>query len=391
MDPSSSEGVGSFADAYNKLLEKIAISFEQINIALITKYYEEVAIEFYSFVTLLDKKIYKRYLDTLLTTISTVYGLAPVKTIFVRFGAYSIDLWGPLYWKFFHYTSILLCHAHQTGKISDFCNFSLLIYNIDEILPCAICTQHYKSIKESSMNQMIIRKIAYGEVISGLQQFHSAITANVQSYNLHGVKKSHFDIDQFARMYNCVELRNVNILSSVDNYLQCAVDWQTEIHTALSILLARHVGETFSAASNKIKQTLYVNKSVFTKVPHVFHPLQKQFYERSPEAVMFDKSTEREIVSRLCAALLCRFDKSKIVQIDDAFRWALIYVYDQHTEFIKVLAESVPNTHDDNDNDNDKSEVKKYTLTKELLPPTKSQLLYILSSKDYSFLREKLN
>lgn len=148
--------------------------------------YKRISVEFIKFIeqTNVDEILLGKYK----TLIEELYRIYPhLNTLnfnpLINVSKYSVSDWGPVYWKFFHYTSILLQYATfklYTNKLFD---FPLLLYNIDSILPCVICTNHYLSLKKTPIIDMLIQSLSYGYIVESVYFFHKTITQSIKQYN----------------------------------------------------------------------------------------------------------------------------------------------------------------------------------------------------------------
>lgn len=109
----------------------------------------------------------------------------------------TVNDWGNVYWKFFHTSSILIQHAFGVGRLSNFLKYPSLLYNVDIILPCGICIEHYKTIKKSPTNDTIIRNMSFGDLVGGTFRFHNLINSN------RGDGGTDFRALNFATTYHC--------------------------------------------------------------------------------------------------------------------------------------------------------------------------------------------
>lgn len=166
-----------------------------------------------------------------------------LNSMHVRSNMYDTTSWGPLYWDFIHYSSILLNYAMRRGLLRDVSQFPSIIMNIDYALPCSICKGHYQQIKRSNEVLMIIKEIAYGQVIEGACKFHNLITMNINSAM--GTNKQLFSIYDLTMKYRVLEYTPMN-LKKIVSYIPCELFFVPRLHAILAKYMYAKLQENMS-------------------------------------------------------------------------------------------------------------------------------------------------
>ena len=107
--------------------------------------------------------------------------------------------WGrDVYWPWIHCASILVEHLPDNKDLRE--RFAFLIFNINEILPCAKCRKHY-GLYETKNHRVVaaIDEIIYGRVIRGAYDFHAAIADSIAKRD--GRQLKSFAYDDFVQWY----------------------------------------------------------------------------------------------------------------------------------------------------------------------------------------------
>lgn len=171
------------------LLTNLKNNFKNETIGESIKQFEIIAGEFLSYVNSMFEfskqeniRIYLSNLHVLMIKISEYYKITP-KKVYVIVSNYSITEWGNLYWKMFHYTSILVQTMINNNAL-DSKEYSSMIFLVFEILPCNICRAHYKSAIYNrgdafKIINSAIQDCAYGYTVMGAYKFHNAINKNL--------------------------------------------------------------------------------------------------------------------------------------------------------------------------------------------------------------------
>lgn len=196
---------------------------------------------------------YKELIAKLVTVLCDRFGVHQ-QLMHVRVSSYTADVWGSLFWKFLHYTSILVTYMYNKNEINDMLDFPLIVYNINHILPCAICKTHYLSIKNTDPVRAALKEMSFGNLMSGLQMFHNLITANIDSMppasNL--PPRQAFTMLDFARVYGCLEMPETETARSL-TYIKNRVDWQPTAHRLVAVLYALVNDLTYKQSSQRLK------------------------------------------------------------------------------------------------------------------------------------------
>lgn len=207
---------------------------------------------------------YMRDLQQCINTVRSTYDVPERKMVRIDFSKLNLNVWGNIYWDFLHYSSILIQEAFYKRKITTLLNFPALVYNIDNILPCPVCSSHYKSIKFGRQIDNILQTMCFGFLVNGVFNFHSLVNKNIE-------KNEVFNDLDFALKYKCYA-RTVS--DEVINYgiVPRHVLFYQESHIRLSILLNILYRVDLFKLSNMIKRKL------------VTHSLRSEDFERERDS-----------------------------------------------------------------------------------------------------------
>lgn len=252
----------------NQLLPKISKEFANLTIEVICQRYKPILDEFYELSSSYraSKPKYNNYMEKFISEICSLYKIERT-TMLVYPHRYTTTDWGRIYWLFLHYSSILVTYAFENGKIVDYLNFALLVYNIDAILPCGMCIAHYQAIKETQPVRNVIKQISFGSAILGLLAFHNIITDNVnksQEYK-NRPHRHMFSNGNFAQFYECIESDNEQMQKSA-TYKLSYIDWQPKTHNLLSVVYMSFCPQSYARASNNIKRQIYHKNPHFANI-----------------------------------------------------------------------------------------------------------------------------
>lgn len=194
---------------------------------------------------------YKLMLDKMIGILSSRFGISQ-QTVHVRHSQYGTDVWGPIYWKFFHYSSILITYMYGEKEINDMIDFPILLFNINHILPCSVCKTHYMSIKHSNGMRRTLKELSFGNVMTGTQTFHNIVTNNINALKLTPVSQPVFNMLDFAKTYECLDQPESEEAKSL-TYIRNRVDGQPQTHRLLSTFYALAKGTNYMRSSNELK------------------------------------------------------------------------------------------------------------------------------------------
>lgn len=361
------------------LIQKVSVEMKQATIENLIDQFKPILNEFMSFVEatrITENSKYISILRELVTKLCSIYKIKH-KPMLVQPSKYLVSEWGHLYWTFFHYTSILLEYAYENSWIDDFRNFPTLVYNIDLILPCPKCIGHYQMIKESSRVKNIITLIAFGSVVSGVQQFHNLITSNVDSTpeNANRENRKLFTIPDFALKYGCIELQDELLKKSV-SYVRNHIDWQTPTHAMLTTMLIMYCPQPYGRASNLIKRVLYSKNANFNGID-----LKLRYLDIAPidmEDIQFNRLTAKQLKYCLMRSILAQFQNTPItanqLRQQYAYNKMQILLYMENVNEIRQLIELNMILNNASNDDSNNIDVESPPF-----PPTKDSLLKTLA------------
>lgn len=179
---------------------------------------------------------FRDVVDKLVLELSRAYDFQ-LDVLFVKTSTYTTDLWGNLFWSFVHLSAILITHAFNANLIGDILDFPTIVYNIDAILPCSMCAEHYRAIKNTTPVRACVKQMSFGYVISGAMNFHNIVTANIDKMQrANAFPRTHpFGTIDHARVYGCIELQQRE-LTKTRTYARNSVAWQPRDHRLIATL-----------------------------------------------------------------------------------------------------------------------------------------------------------
>lgn len=239
--------------------------------ALVLTAWERTSNEISSFVKHFQGSVdYKQRLERLIDRLNELTGTK--RTVVLTLAdKYDVTTWGNLYWTFFHAASILVAYYIEIGRLEDTAEFDLLMHNIDEILYCGICKYHYKSIKDTAaIKDGTTKNMSFGFTIRATVDMHNLITRNIYDTSDNytriqrfGKELRQFNVVDMALTWGVVEnTTRITAPSTKNEYLKPHVDWQTDVHIALSIICAvTKTKNGYIHASEFIKENIYRNEN----------------------------------------------------------------------------------------------------------------------------------
>lgn len=100
----------------------------------------------------------------------------------------TIDVWGPRFWSFLHYTSF--CVTNNTDLTN---TFACIMLNFNRVLPCGVCKTNFR--QKNPLKLLYQPIIDSGDCITVLYNFHNIV--NKDTY------KKTFPLSDFEILYNC--------------------------------------------------------------------------------------------------------------------------------------------------------------------------------------------
>lgn len=251
---------------------KASMESQKIPSALVLSAWERTSNELLSFVKHFEGGVdYKQRLERMVNRVNELTGTKRTVVLTLP-DKYDVTMWGNLYWTFFHAASILIAYYIEIGKLEDTVEFDLLMHNIDEILYCGICKYHYKSIKETpAIRDGTTKNMSFGFTIRATIDLHNLVTKNIYDtldkytrVQRFGRELKLFNIVDMALTWGVFENTTRITQSSTSNeYLKPHVDWQTDVHVALSIICAViKTKNGYIHASEFIKTNIYNNENI---------------------------------------------------------------------------------------------------------------------------------
>nr|WOJ45379.1 Ac92-like protein [Apis mellifera nudivirus] len=310
-----------------QLLNAATKEFEFYNISQIVTAYKPILDEFCAVSEHLrsTQTRYNEIFEKLIGVLCEEYDIKR-DIMYVRLGNYSTNIWGNLYWRFLHLTSILLEHSMYENRINDPLDFPLLVYNIDHILPCSTCTLHYRQIKETAEIKATIKDMSFGMLISGLQAFHNLVTQNVDKTPEYANMPNRvpFTMLDFARTYHCIERLPDEILKS-KIYVRPRLDWQPNTHRMLTIFYAIANKHTYSPSSDLLKLNLYHSPSIASTVTTT-----------TTAAV---ELSQEKILNSINQAILMNVDEHVATGNAQIYNQTIVEFYHAYPDYVRKLVE----------------------------------------------------
>ncbi|KAG8362555.1 ac92-like [Fopius arisanus] len=319
------------------LLRQAKEELKNTDISIIVRDFQEILDEFwtYSEQLRLANPSYNKIMTQFVDKLCTEYNLT-LNLMYVRVNQYSTDMWGPIYWRFFHLASILVAHALHNKRINDVLNFPTLIYNIDCILPCSICTSHYLSLKPTNRVKLTVKDMSFGLVMSGMQTFHNLVTENINKVHKaqpHGPPASrYFGVIDFAKTYHCIEIPPPQLLKS-STWVRPRIDWQSKTHNILCTLLALSTHQLYLQCSQLMKNIAYADENVI---------VNKNLSRDSPPTTQAQNTVR--ILTLIAQAIKLQVDKKVISNNLDFYSEVIEAFYGEFPDISRELVNTLPNS-----------------------------------------------
>lgn len=355
MPVTSSLDASKLDKLFDPLLQNVMYEFEHTNINTIRAKFEGFLSEFYELSRRYRESVpdYNMYVDGLIEFICGAYDIKR-QVIFVDVHKYTAPAWGRVYWGFLHYISILLADAFETGKTNHFHNLATIVYHIDLILPCSICQQHYQAIKNEYQVRDVVKSIAFGACMTGVQTFHNVVSANINKTiapmantspsSSAPSKKSMFYVPNFALEYRCIDIPNDAMLKHSAVYIKSQIDWQPKTHALLSTILSVYCnGQPYVRASSLIKHRMYFKKFAGNIKCTMKWPSASTVATHEDDYKFMSLSTA-QLQYCLCRALLLKFEDSVFtleqIEKNETLGNAILEFYRNHTDFMLELIDA---------------------------------------------------
>lgn len=224
--------------------------------------YIKTLIEFDSIARLYFNFAPKKYRDVynnIIQTLNNAFDLNFIhesKHSFVDVGrGRDYNYWGPAFWSFIHYTSILMNVAFEHGVIKDQSLFAAFVYNVDFILPCNVCAHHYEERKNSEQTLDILKRIAFNMGVDACFRLHHMVSQHAESMK-EPQKNKKYGVVDFANQYNCIEINDLTTIS-VKDHSPTYIDVHKPAYTALSYLVhLAYGGLSFQLACLSVKKKI---------------------------------------------------------------------------------------------------------------------------------------
>lgn len=328
--------------AFDSLLDNaIFDEFSELNIEWMKNEFQENLPEFLE-LSLMKRSTeleYDRHLTDFIDSLCSVYGIQRLVR-FVEINNYSPTEWGPVYWRFLHFSSILYSYGVEKKLMPKTHNFALIVRNIWVILPCSVCSYHFSLIKDEPVIEYIVKSIAFGLMVSGTQGFHNKVTENVDASYPNLPNRDMFVLADFALAYKCIATRDEG-LNSAKEFIATYIDWQPTTHTLLTTILAAYCQQGYARTSTLLKMMYNRHNS---QRGYKRQPIQVQNFtvaQRSLEDLEFMQLNIKQLKWCLMRALLLQFQdtelKTEHITKNKTLKHALSEMYRKYPELIRAL------------------------------------------------------
>lgn len=257
----------------NAILEKSYAELTRTNIDEIVSDFKPIFIEFYNYIEsrsyIIDENKepaveYIKMLYEFMNFLKKTFAI-DIENLLVFSHHYTTSDWGPLYWNFLHYSSILIQYLNNQTPNVNLYNFPIIVYHIENILPCNKCIGHFLEFKKTELYKLNVKTASYGLTIYSTFVLHDIITFNIykNQYNLNETNIPKFLPIDFMKKYKCYPNIQTQELY-YKNFVIEPVDFQNPIHINISYLLSAYFNVSYLLVSRIIKR-LY-NKNVYQKI-----------------------------------------------------------------------------------------------------------------------------
>lgn len=178
--------------------------------------WEDSAAQFLQLIAILKDNVWKVRINDVIQYISD--GKQPRTNVLINPLNATTNIWGPIYWKFLHLTSILLqfkLNLIAPGKksvpieqLKHHINFIVCIITLDKGLICGVCAHNYTKLKseEPTAIEFLKKEYCSGFFIYATYLFHNMIST-------HNNKQRIGALD-FAKIYKIYPIRDTRAIIS---------------------------------------------------------------------------------------------------------------------------------------------------------------------------------
>lgn len=201
---------------------------------------------------------YDRMYQRLIGKFLESYPTLRLNVVYLNLGKYSVDRWGPVYWRFFHLSAILLLELFANHRVDDVLDYPSLLFNIDTILPCPTCAWHYQQIKRSESVLSAVKEMSFARLVNGARYFHNLVTMHQNELPEFQSRppRPPFTVLDYAERYGCLEDVPEDLVKTA-TYVRGWVDWQPPLHRRLTLFHAMRRSIPYAVASRRLKRVLY--------------------------------------------------------------------------------------------------------------------------------------
>lgn len=201
---------------------------------------------------------YDRMYQRLIGKFLESYPTLRLNVVYLNLGKYSVDRWGPVYWRFFHLSAILLLELFANHRVDDVLDYPSLLFNIDTILPCPTCAWHYQQIKRSESVLSAVKEMSFARLVNGARYFHNLVTMHQNELPEFQSRSPRppFTVLDYAERYGCLEDVPDDLVKTA-TYVRGWVDWQPPLHRRLTLFHAMRRSIPYAVASRQLKRVLY--------------------------------------------------------------------------------------------------------------------------------------
>lgn len=240
----------------DKLMLQSSSELNSININKIVEEFKPILLEFVNYIETIEiEPNYKKLLENFIHFMKFVFKIESEKILVLPTRYYKND-WGQLYWKFLHYSSILLQYALSFDIIHNLLDFPIIVFNIELILPCPICIGHFIEFKKTPTCDILKKMLCSGFIIASIFQLHNIITKNIiltQKFQNSKELDNLFDFIDFMKMYKCSPLIQ-SPEKKFTNTIKEKLDFQNDLHITLTLILSLYFNADYKLVSYRLKK-----------------------------------------------------------------------------------------------------------------------------------------
>lgn len=244
--------------------------------------------------------------------------------------------WGPAYWNYLHSASILIAYAKSKNWIESMLDFGLILFNIDVILLCNDCREHFVTSKsKDSFFMTLMITITGGLIVTGTFHFHNHISESIsRRAGRINHADAYFSSYEFALKYHCWQVRNETPGVSSKKYWETKLLFEPVLHVLLCTLLSLYVQNelkgrfiSYQDVSSFLKKNVYksVGQNPAWNIPEEWVPYKNERFTMD--------------MQHFEDALLLRYSDKSFVKENRLLRQTLAHLYSKYPKIKRQLLE----------------------------------------------------